>query len=270
MLVGHWAPSVAVKWNNKKVALFKNNVLFVLPDRGSDHVSAGEHVYVRAACESRAAVGTLRLPRPEHKLTAVVVSNRRGRSRVVLPDRRCCGCTWRRSRSRNGQSFPWWSKTCWISPRPFPDRSIQTWNIPYRRPAAAAAQTAACSPNTGGGRAPTRPAGAAAGAEGGERGRCRSRGSWWTRASLWINTHWCSESVQVECDGAGSPGTDEKRKGTCSTSTSARHTRRSLWSLWRVRNRGEMFTLFCDIEMQTRSRRGEEEPQCRRVQIQLL
>lgn len=102
---------------------------------------------------------------------------------VLLPGRGCCAGTCRRSCNPNGRSSPWSCNSGWLSPRLFPRRSIRTWSTPCRRPAAAAAQTAACSPNTGGGSSPARLGGATA-ARGERSGsqrhgaRKRSVGSW--------------------------------------------------------------------------------------------
>lgn len=108
---------------------------------------------------------------------------------VLLPDRGCCAGTCRRSYDPSSRSSPWSCNSGWRSPHLFPRRSIRTWSTPCRRPAAAAAQTAACSPDTGGGSSPARLGGAtAARGEWSESQRHgaqkRSAGSWCGRTQL--------------------------------------------------------------------------------------
>lgn len=89
----------------------------------------------------------------------------------LLPGKGCCGCTCHRWCSLNDQSWPWWCKTCQISPHLFPGHSIQTWRTPYRSPVAPGAQMEACSPNTEDDSSPAR--------LGGET-TCRARGCKWS------------------------------------------------------------------------------------------
>lgn len=109
----------------------------------------------------------------------------------LLPGRGCCACTCHRLHNLSSQSCPWWCKTGLLSPHLFPHHSIQTWNIPCRRPMAAGAQTEACSPNTGGDSTPTRPGGATVVREGGGEGwghdaNYRFVLSWCRKYSLWV------------------------------------------------------------------------------------